>query len=83
VSRTSVVAHARTTCHLGVELFPDVVRVSVSDQDDRPLAPRDADDHAESGRGLGLVEMLSSSWGVINRAAGKTVWFEVPRGAET
>ena len=26
-----------------------------------------------------LVEMLSSNWGVINRGAGKTVWFEVPR----
>jgi CheY-like chemotaxis protein len=78
---TNVVAHARTTCHLGVELFPDVVRVSVSDADARPLAPRDADDSAESGRGLALLEMLSSNWGVINRATGKTVWFEVPRSA--
>jgi DNA-binding NarL/FixJ family response regulator len=76
---TNVVAHARTTCHLGVELFADVVRVSVSDEDARPLAPRAAGDDAESGRGLGLVEMLSSNWGVITRATGKTVWFEVPR----
>ena len=76
---TNVVAHAQTTCHLGVELFTDVVRVSVSDEDGRPLAPRDATDEAENGRGLGLVEMLSSNWGVITRAQGKTVWFEVPR----
>jgi anti-sigma regulatory factor (Ser/Thr protein kinase) len=78
---TNVVAHARTACHLGVELFPDVVRVSVSDEDDRPLAPRTAGDEEESGRGLALLEMLSSSWGVINRSTGKTVWFEVPRSA--
>jgi hypothetical protein len=54
--------------------------VSVSDEDQRPLAPRRPSDEAESGRGLGLVEMLSSNWGVITRAGGKTVWFEVPRG---
>ncbi|MCU1487109.1 MAG: two-component response regulator [Actinomycetia bacterium] len=78
---TNVVAHARTTCHLGVELFADVVRVSVSDEDERPIAPRVATDEAESGRGLALVEMLSSNWGVITRTRGKTVWFEVPRGA--
>lgn len=78
---TNVVAHARTACHLGVELFPDVVRVSVSDEDERPLDPRAAGDDAESGRGLALLDMLSSNWGVINRPSGKTVWFEVPRGA--
>jgi len=76
---TNVVAHARTSCHLGVELFPDVVRVSVSDESVVPLAPRRADDHAESGRGLALVETLSSNWGIVNRATGKTVWFEVAR----
>jgi DNA-binding NarL/FixJ family response regulator len=78
---TNVVAHARTACHLGVELFPDVVRVSVTDEDDRPLRPRHASNDAESGRGLGLVAMLSSNWGIITRERGKTVWFEVPRGA--
>lgn len=76
---TNVVAHARTTCHLGVELLPDVVRVSVSDESGVPLAPRKATDEAESGRGLALVETLSTNWGVIERPAGKTVWFEVSR----
>jgi DNA-binding NarL/FixJ family response regulator len=76
---SNVVAHARTSCHLGVELFPDAVRVSVSDESPIPLAQREADDMAESGRGLALVEALSSGWGVVNRSTGKTVWFEVPR----
>lgn len=76
---TNVVAHARTACHLAVELLPDVVRVSVSDESDVPLAPRQATEEAESGRGLALVETLSSNWGVIEHGAGKTVWFEVSR----
>jgi DNA-binding NarL/FixJ family response regulator len=76
---TNVVAHARTTCHLGVELFPDVVRVSVSDESAVPVAPRAAADSDESGRGLSLVEALSSNWGIVTRPTGKTIWFEVPR----
>ena len=76
---TNVVAHARTTCHLGVELLPHSVRVSVSDQSSVPVAPREAERHAESGRGLALVETLSSDWGIIEREGGKTVWFEVAR----
>jgi DNA-binding NarL/FixJ family response regulator len=76
---TNVVAHARTSCHLAVELFPDVVRVSVSDESAIAVQPRTASDQDESGRGLSLVETLSSNWGIIARTNGKTVWFEVPR----
>ena len=76
---TNVVAHAGTACHLGVELFEEVVRVSVSDESDEPLQPRTVEPQSESGRGLALVEALSSNWGVIRRSGGKTVWFEVPR----
>jgi anti-sigma regulatory factor (Ser/Thr protein kinase) len=76
---TNVVAHAHTSCHLGVELFPDVVRVSVSDESGAPLQPRNAKLQDESGRGLSLVEALSSNWGIITHMTGKTVWFEVPR----
>ena len=76
---TNVVTHARSSCHLGVELARDVVRVSVTDESGEPLHIRRLDPDSESGRGLALVEMLSSNWGVVNRTAGKTVWFEVPR----
>jgi DNA-binding NarL/FixJ family response regulator len=79
---TNVVTHARSDCHLGVELFPDIVRVSVTDESGTPLQIRRADTESESGRGLALVEMLSSNWGVVNRRWGKTVWFEVPRRAD-
>jgi DNA-binding NarL/FixJ family response regulator len=76
---TNVVTHARSRCHLGVELLNKIVRVSVSDESGEPLTVRSVSTDAESGRGLALVEMLSSNWGVVNRPAGKTVWFEVPR----
>jgi DNA-binding NarL/FixJ family response regulator len=76
---TNVVTHARSRCHLGVELLPDIVRVSVTDESGVPLEVRRVGDDSESGRGLALVEMLSSNWGVVNRSVGKTVWFEVPR----
>jgi DNA-binding NarL/FixJ family response regulator len=78
---TNVVTHARSRCHLGVELFDEVVRVSVTDESGVPLEVRNVGSDSESGRGLALVEMLSSNWGVVNRTAGKTVWFEVPRMA--
>ena len=38
--------------------------------------PRDAEVWEESGRGLGLVEMLSDDWGVEPEPGdGKQVWF--------
>jgi len=76
---TNVVTHARSRCHLGVELLDDIVRVSVSDDSGEPLSVRTVGADSESGRGLALVEMLSANWGVVNRTKGKTVWFEVPR----
>lgn len=58
------------------------IRVAVSDEGDgTPLRQRpDADD--EHGRGLQLVSLLSTSWGVdtVPGAPTKTVWFEVDLG---
>ena len=76
---TNAVAHAQSDCHLAVELFPDAVRVSVSDNDPTPVEPKAAEEHDESGRGLALVETLSARWGVDPHSRGKTIWFEVPR----
>ncbi|MBV9368838.1 MAG: ATP-binding protein, partial [Frankiales bacterium] len=36
-----------------------------------------SDDNAEGGRGLFLVEHMSSGWGSVADDAGKTVWFEL------
>jgi hypothetical protein len=36
---------------------------------------------SDGGRGLGMVELASSAWGVQPRVAGKTVWFELALAA--
>jgi hypothetical protein len=42
------------------------------------------DPSATSGRGLAIVDALSTTWGVkTDRGVGKTVWFEVLLQGET
>jgi serine/threonine-protein kinase RsbW len=56
------------------------IRVIVQDGSHQEVAPRRVGANATSGRGLALVEQLSSSWGVdLVDDDGKEVWFEVPR----
>jgi serine/threonine-protein kinase RsbW len=54
------------------------IRVAVSDRGTGTPVVQHVDTSAVAGRGLALVETLSSSWGVRNRrrpGSGKTVWF--------
>ncbi|MFI7118577.1 ATP-binding protein [Amycolatopsis sp. NPDC049868] len=58
----------------------DVVRIEVDDHRPR-LRPRRVlkDDPASPhGRGLALVEAISTEWGVHTGAGFKTVWAEIP-----
>lgn len=57
-----------------------VLRIEVADArgDRLPVAAREADDAAESGRGLLLVEALADRWGVTSGPSPtKTVWAEL------
>ncbi|MGW6569300.1 SpoIIE family protein phosphatase [Streptomyces sp. NPDC054975] len=58
-------------------LKTDVLRCEVGD--DSPQLPRRwrARDTDEGGRGLAVVEALSSRWGAVPTYGGKAVWFEV------
>jgi anti-sigma regulatory factor (Ser/Thr protein kinase) len=59
------------------------IRVSVSDRGAGTPVVQHVDTSAVAGRGLALVEMLSSSWGVRSRrrpGAGKAVWFVLELG---
>ncbi|GAA4921622.1 ATP-binding protein [Streptomyces coeruleoprunus] len=61
-----------------------VLRVEVSDRDERPALPaRPYDGLSEGGRGLLLVEAVTDRWGVTRLPDGKTVWFECDDKAET
>jgi serine/threonine-protein kinase RsbW len=56
------------------------IRVAVSDRGPGKPAVQHVDTSAVAGRGLALVETLSSSWGVRTSrrpGGGKAVWFEL------
>lgn len=76
---TNAVVHAGSRPNVAVMLLPHALRVEVADDTSVAPAPRDASDADESGRGLFLLDELSSAWGVDLGDDGKTVWFEVPR----
>ena len=56
------------------------IRVAVSDRGAGKPAVQHVDTNAVAGRGLALVETLSSTWGVRTSrrpGGGKAVWFEL------
>jgi anti-sigma regulatory factor (Ser/Thr protein kinase) len=77
---TNAVLHARSTFVVEVAVTADAVRIAVSDTS--PVVPQRKRHGAEAGtgRGLGLVALLSSASG-CDRHDGtyrKTVWCELP-----
>ncbi len=76
---TNAVLYGGSDIVLRVALDADVVRVSVHDQSPAPPVPRPSGRDDTSGRGLALVDLLSSTWGVAPNSHGKEVWFEVSR----
>jgi anti-sigma regulatory factor (Ser/Thr protein kinase) len=75
---TNAVLHACTRFDVVLSRRDGHVRCEVSDAS--PLLPklRRHSLEAATGRGLRLVEQLSTAWGVQPHPGGKTVWFEVP-----
>ncbi|GAA2737662.1 hypothetical protein GCM10009867_25710 [Pedococcus aerophilus] len=76
---TNVVLHTAGPVSLTVRVDGTGVLVEVSD-DEPTLSPerhRSHDLAAESGRGLTIVEAISSSWGVRCAGRSKTVWAHV------
>jgi anti-sigma regulatory factor (Ser/Thr protein kinase) len=74
---TNAVVHARTPMRVSVLHHGERLRVEVRDDDPRPPQPRQPDPMAPGGRGIMLVDMLATSWGVNGNDRGKTVWFEL------
>ena len=73
----NAVLHARSQVTVAVIAAPDTVRIEVSDGSAAGPRQRRFSNEASTGRGLLLVEAMSSAWGVIQRAGGKTIWFEL------
>jgi anti-sigma regulatory factor (Ser/Thr protein kinase) len=76
---TNAVRHCAHTSTLRLMRRGRMVRVEVDDDEQRPpvLQPSVEPD-AERGRGLRLVDALSTSWGWQPLGPGKRVWFELP-----
>lgn len=75
---TNAVTHGASRAVLEAVAPGGVLRVSVHDEDPRPPElTDDPDPSAESGRGLLLVSLLASRWGVEPVSGGKVVWFEL------
>ena len=78
---SNAVQHAGTDLDLTVADVDGVLRLSVRDRTTRPPHPAPADDGglAERGRGLAIVRALSTGWGFLTFADGKTVWATLGR----
>lgn len=74
---TNAVVHARSPVHLAVGMSPARLRVEVADNGTGALAMREPTFTDPGGRGLLLIEALSTAWGTSSAEAGKLVWFEL------
>lgn len=74
---TNAVLHAGTALRLVIREDGSTIRVEVTDEDPSPPVRRNPTLHSPTGRGLILIDRLSSSWGVDGGAHGKTVWLEL------
>lgn len=60
---------------LRISFTPAMVRIGVHDQSPAPPVAQSVSPDATSGRGLDLVDAVSSAWGVDATDGGKEVWF--------
>ncbi|GLY95954.1 SpoIIE family protein phosphatase [Actinoplanes sp. NBRC 103695] len=75
---TNALLHAGTPASVRLDLTAERLLVSVADTGTRGSVTRAHTDALSSrGRGLGLIEELSDSWGTDPTVRGSTVWFEM------
>lgn len=74
---TNAVLHAGSDVDLRLASTATGVRVEVADHSAVLPTRRGYGPDATTGRGLSLVQMLATSWGVQARQPGKVVWFQV------
>lgn len=77
---TNCIRHTDSAFHLTIVSEPDRVRVAATDQGAGEPSKRSPQPTEPTGRGLQIVNMLSSDWGYDSAVAGKTVWFTLETG---
>ncbi len=78
---TNAVLHARTEFSMVIELVADGVNVRVADSSSTKPVRRRYDPDAATGRGMALIEALTTEWGVLETDTGKVVWCTVAPAA--
>ena len=73
---TNAVIHARSDAELVLERTPTALRISVTDRGSG-LAREPASNVSDGGRGLLIVQQLSTSWGAEPTGDGNRVWAEL------
>ena len=71
---TNAALHARSAYTVHLVLEPGALLVEVTDSSPVPPRARHYGADATTGRGIALVEALSTAWGVEASPTGKTVW---------
>ncbi|MBA2950424.1 SpoIIE family protein phosphatase [Streptomyces himalayensis] len=75
---TNAVVHTQGDVRLDLTLAADRLRVAVTDSMPRaPVKPRTMDWESTGGRGIMLVEAMSTAWGSVPVGGGKQVWSEI------
>lgn len=72
---TNAILHGRSEVELTVDITRAGVKVSAADMNSRLPVMQSTDEHALDGRGIAIVNLLASSWGVTATEGGKIVWF--------
>lgn len=75
----NAVVHASSAVRLRLRLTARCLRVEVTDNGTGVLHRQHSRLDDTRGRGLHLVEALSTSWGTAADRGGKVVWFELDR----
>ncbi len=74
---TNALVHGTGRVRVRVRPTGGGLRVEVHDEGPTLPSRREATPMDEGGRGIALVDALSSGWGAEATPEGKTVWFEV------
>jgi len=75
---TNAVVHARTGVRLSLEVGPEGSRLAARDGSRRLPRPYHPAPEDTNGRGLVIVSLLATAWGVQPHSYGKTVWATFP-----
>jgi anti-sigma regulatory factor (Ser/Thr protein kinase) len=74
---TNALVHSPGDIELTVEDSTETIRIEVWDTSSSSPLVRSPNPRGERGRGMLIVEALASSWGVVQRPMGKSVWFSL------